>query len=217
MARGNVTVPAQRAVACRSDAMSLTPLAAHIGAVNTFWVTDGRIIGDNTDVGGFHHAARLLLQREPEKLVVGVIGAGGAAAAVLAAVEQWRGASALLWNRTPERAQELAARFRSVACVFDVAEIAGRAQLVVNATTLGMRDDDLSPIDPTTLRADGAVFDLVYRPGETDLVRRAREIGLAAAGGLEMLLEQGALAFERWFGFAPDRARMAEAVADAGR
>jgi shikimate dehydrogenase len=214
-AGGNVTVPHKARFAASCD--ERTPLAEHVGAVNTFWMRDGRLMGDNTDVGGFDHAARAVLGREARDLVVGVVGAGGASAAVLAATELWPGAVTLLWNRTPERARTLAMRFRGVECVADVSDVAGRADLVVNATTLGMRDDDPLPVDPTALSASAVILDLVYRQGDTPLVRQARARGLAAAGGLTMLLEQGALAFERWFGVAPDRGCMAEAVASLAR
>jgi shikimate dehydrogenase len=114
-------------------------------------------------------------------------------------------------NRTAERAAALCARFPTVARAFDVGEIAARADLVVNATSIGQRDDAL-PVDPGLLRPEAAVLDLVVRPGETAWVRAALARGHRAAGGLVMLVEQGALAFERWFGFAPDRDAMWAAV-----
>jgi shikimate dehydrogenase len=186
----------------------LTPLAARVGAVNTFWVAaDGALVGDNTDVGGFDHAVQSLLTVTPRDLAIGVLGAGGAAAAVLAAVESWPGCTAHVYNRTPERARLLAERFRSVAQpVDDVGVIAG-AQVVVNATSLGLHDESL-PIDVDLLPRATAVVDLVYRPGETAFVRAARARGLRCVDGLPMLCEQGALAFERWFGRPPDRAVM---------
>jgi shikimate dehydrogenase len=83
--------------------------------------------------------------------------------------------------------------------------------LVVNATSVGLRDDAM-PIEPSTLRSDAAVLDLVYRRGETAWVRAARARGLRARDGLVMLIEQGAAAFEQWFGFPPDRDAMWSAV-----
>src|SRR5438477_161766 len=105
---GNVPVPHKGRVAMRCDA--LTPLAARVGAVNTFWVADGRMTGDNTDVGGFSSAATTLMSGAPADIVVGVIGAGGAAAAVLTAVESWTGCRALVYNRTRRRADAVCAR-----------------------------------------------------------------------------------------------------------
>jgi shikimate dehydrogenase len=212
-AAGNVTVPHKGRVAELCDLV--TAVAARAAAVNTFWVRDGLLHGDNTDVAGFTHAVRGLLGRAPSDLTVGVLGAGGAAAAVLAAIESWPGCQALVWNRTRDRADVLSARFRSVAQSSGTADIADRADLVVNATTVGLHDDGSQPMDPAHLRASCAVIDLVYRRGDTPFVRAARARGLSAVGGLPMLLEQGALAFERWFGVEPDRALMAEAVAAA--
>jgi shikimate dehydrogenase len=205
-AAGNVTVPykAAAAEACNQ----IMPLARRVGAVNTFWTVGGRLVGDNTDVGGFHAAARALLGAEPRELRVALLGAGGAAAAVLAAVAEWPASTVAVWNRSPERAVRLAAAFAGVATAAEFLATAVRgADLVVNATTVGMRDDDV-PFHPAILARRAAVLDLVYRPGETAWVRLARARGLRAADGLTMLVEQGALAFERWLGVPPDRAAM---------
>ena len=205
-AAGNVTVPykAAAAEACNQ----IMPLARRVGAVNTFWTVGGRLVGDNTDVGGFHAAARALLGAEPRELRVALLGAGGAAAAVLAAVAEWPASTVAVWNRSPERAVRLAAAYPGVATAAEFLATAVRgADLVVNATTVGMRDDDV-PFHPAILARRAAVLDLVYRRGETAWVRLARARGLRAADGLTMLVEQGALAFERWLGVPPDRAAM---------
>lgn len=205
-AAGNVTVPYKAAAAEACD--QIMPLARRVGAVNTFWTVGGRLVGDNTDVGGFHAAARALLGAEPRELRVALLGAGGAAAAVLAAVAEWPASTVAVWNRSPDRAVRLAAAYPGVATAAEFLATAVRgADLVVNATTVGMRDDDV-PFHPAILARRAAVLDLVYRPGETAWVRLARARGLRAADGLTMLVEQGALAFERWLGVPPDRAAM---------
>jgi len=210
---GNVTVPFKERMHDACDV--LTPLARRVGAVNTFWVDDaGALVGDNTDVGGFDLTVRTVLGGAPRDLTVGVLGAGGAAAGVLAAVETWPGCTAHVFNRTPERARLLCERFGSFAQpVDDIGVIAG-AQLVVNATSIGLRDNTL-PIDLELLPAEAVVVDLVYRPGETALVRAARSRGMRAIDGLLMLCEQGALAFERWFEQPPDRAVMWSALTES--
>jgi len=209
-AAGNVTIPFKERMRDACDA--LTPLARRVGAVNTFWIEDDDcLVGDNTDVGGFDAAVLGLLDERPRDLVIGVLGAGGAAAAVLAAVETWPGCSAHVFNRTPERARLLCERFSSVAQpVDDVGVIAG-AQLVVNATSIGLHDDGY-PLDPRLIAPGVPVVDLVYRPGETAWVRAVRARGHRACDGLPMLVEQGALAFERWFGVAADRRVMWESL-----
>jgi shikimate dehydrogenase len=206
---GNVTVPHKQAVFTRCN--RLITVAERAAAVNTFWFEHGELVGDNTDVVGFEAAVRQLLQREPEGITVGLFGAGGAASAVLTAIESWPRCRVLVHNRTPERADALCARFSPIAHVSDVEELAREADLVVNATTVGLRDDSL-PIDPGQLLASAVVLDLVYRHGETAWVRAARARGLRAQDGLVMLIEQGAAAFERWFGFPPDREAMWRSV-----
>ena len=209
-AAGNVTIPFKERMHDACD--TLTPLARRVGAVNVFWIDDnGRLVGDNSDVGGFDAAVASLLGATPRDATVGVVGAGGAAAAVLAAVETWAGCSAHVFNRTPERARLLCERFGAFAQpVDDIGVIAG-AQIVVNATSIGLRDDSF-PIDPSLIAPGVAVIDLVYRPGETAWTRAVKARGHRACDGLPMLIEQGALAFEQWFGFAPDRSVMWESL-----
>jgi len=209
-AAGNVTIPFKERM---HDACGvLSPLAQRVGAVNVFWIDeDGRLVGDNSDVGGFDAAVATLLGACPRDITVGLLGAGGAAAAVLAAVETWPGCTAHVYNRTPERARLLCERFGAVAQpVDDVGVIAG-AQLVVNATSIGIRDDAY-PLSPSLIAPSAAVIDLVYRPAETAWIRALRARGHRACDGLPMLIEQGALAFERWFGVAPDREVMWRSV-----
>lgn len=211
-AAGNVTIPHKARVAERCH--RLLPMAARTGAVNTFWTEQGRLIGDNTDPEGFDDATRALLGALPRDAAVAVVGAGGAAAGVLAAMERWGGCRVALYNRTVARAESLARRFAPLATVAPSERAAlADAALVVHATSVGMRDDAL-PFALDLLHPEAAVVDLVYRKGGTPLVREARARGHRAAGGLRMLVGQGARAFERWFGVVPDRALMWEAVRD---
>jgi shikimate dehydrogenase len=211
-AAGNVTVPHKEAVAGHCD--GLTPVARRAGAVNTFWCEGGRLIGDNTDVGGFEAVAADLLDRSrhDRSIAVALLGAGGAAAAVLVAVERWAGARVRVFSRSAERTRRLCARFGNLAEPAETAQDAVRgAGLVVNATPLGLADDAM-PIDPAALEPGAVAIDLVYRAGGTPWTRAATQLGHAAIDGTCVLLEQGALAFERWFGVAPDRAAMREAL-----
>jgi len=209
-AAGNVTIPHKGAVLARCDRVS--KLAERVGAVNTFHVADGVLVGDNTDVGGFAAAAHALLGAPPAAQRVALVGAGGSAAAVLAAVEAWPDCEVRVWSRTPARARALVERFAPVARAAERLDEALRgATLVVNATPLGLADDAL-PVSPGALPREAAVVDLVYRRGETAWVRAARAAGHRAVDGLPMLVEQGALAFERWLGVTPDRDAMWAAV-----
>jgi shikimate dehydrogenase len=208
-AAGNVTVPYKETVAARCD--HLSPLAQLARAVNTFWFERGEMSGDNTDVGGFDAAAASLVGETPRGLTVGLLGAGGAAAAVMVAAAHWADCRILVHNRHDERARALAARFPDRAVAVDLVTLARSADLVVNATPVGLRDD-LQPMPIALLQESAMVLDLVYRPDETAWVRAARSAGHRATDGLPMLVEQAALAFERWFGMTPNREVMWSAV-----
>jgi shikimate dehydrogenase len=203
---GNVTIPLK--IAAHKACDELTSIAGMVGAVNTFWFDDGRLVGDNTDVGGFDAAARALVGADVTGARVVVLGAGGAAAAVLVAITKWAGATASIVSRNEQKATALAHRFRDVARVqTSTVEALRGATLLVNATPIGQQDD-AHPLDLEIVPAATAVLDLVYRRGGTAWIKGARAKGLPATYGLPMLLEQGALAFRRWFGFEPDRAAM---------
>lgn len=219
----NVTVPHKRAVALRCDA--LEPSAAALGAVNTIVRgAAGEARGANTDLPGLVRAVRLQC---PELRLDGcpacVIGAGGAArAAALAALELGAGEVRVV-NRTRARAAALVAALDDPRVrVEDTPESgAARCGLLLQATTLGMgcepddpRYADIGALAERYLDAaadDAALVDLVYRPRVTAWVDAAQRRGQVGADGLEMLVQQGALAFEMWTGRAP----RAEVMRDA--
>jgi shikimate dehydrogenase len=211
-AAGNVTIPYKEHV--REACDRLTATARAVGAVNTFWIAvDGALVGDNTDVEGFTAA---VLQLFGGKTASGervcLLGAGGGAAAVLHAIKGWPDVSVRMYSRTRERAEQLARRLEVDAAVCStVREAVQSATLVVNATPVGLRDGDM-PVNPELLGADAAVFDLAYARGETALVRAARALGHRAMDGMVMLVEQGAAAFERWFGQSANRDAMWSAI-----
>jgi shikimate dehydrogenase len=206
---GNVTIPHKERVARRCT--RVTEIANRVGAVNTFWVEDGALVGDNTDVGGF---LELMASTSPDldrAKPVAVLGAGGAAAATIAALEQAGFGDIRIHGRTSARAAALCARFTAARAVNDLAAVVRGATLVVNATPAGL-DGVSMPIAVGEIDDTATVLDLVVGPNETPFVRAARARGHRAADGLAMLLGQGALAFERWFGFPPDREVMRAAI-----
>jgi len=213
-AGGNVTIPHKTAMAPHCGRLDV--IAQRVNAVNTFRIADDDVLeGTNTDVGGFDALAREVGALRAGARVA-LLGAGGSAAAVLAAVERWSGASVTLFNRTRTRAAALAERFPVVETVAATADEAVRnATVVVNATSLGLRAADSFPVAIDSLPPGTAVLDLVYRPRETAWVKAARDRGHLAADGLCMLLEQGALAFEWWFGIAAPRDVMRQALSSA--
>lgn len=204
----NVTVPHKQAVIPYLDAVSDDARA--IGAVNTLVVKDGRLLGDNTDATGF----LVDLRRagfEPVGRRALVLGAGGGARAVAYALAM-AGTDVVVLNRTPSRAEtlvrDLAAwvppvSLRSVPLSRQaLSRLAPTADLIVNATSVGMWPDvDTSPWpDDLPIPPGCTVYDLVYRPARTRLLRQAEACGAQGIGGLGMLVHQGALAFEMWTG-----------------
>lgn len=213
----NVTVPLKQAVlSCLDD---LAPEARAIGAVNTIANRDGRLTGYNTDAYGVRASLRQDggLARLPGKVVL--LGAGGAARAILhALLTAGEVEEVVLLNRTVARAEALAEQMGGAGRV-RVGPLADRgalqdAGLVINATSVGLAPDvEASPIaDGSLLHAGMVVLDIVYKPLETRLLRQARAAGARAVDGLGMLVHQGARAFQIWTGVTPPVAVMRAAI-----
>lgn len=210
---GNVTLPHKEAAATIVDEPS--ELVRQTGACNTFWLAEGRIHGENTDVAGFRGAVESLLGRAPIGLNVLLLGAGGAARAALVGLISDNVGTVSIWNRTEERAERLASELGQdrTRVIHSEAEFRGEAfDLIVNSTSLGLATDDPMPFDLNAAQRPGAILDLVYRPDETALVREARALEIPAADGGEMLVRQGAEAFERWWDRPAPLAVMMEAL-----
>jgi shikimate dehydrogenase len=195
---GNFTIPHKKPA---MQSMRVVSDVAHsVGAVNTFWSDGyGAIDGDNTDVTGFEKAVSELTGEIPKGIRVAVLGAGGAAAAALTAIDRWPDVTASVHARDLARAMSMRMRHSAVvrACSMRDPCVAD-ADLVVNATPIGMGSDE-SPIEPHHIRPGAVVFDMVYGRDETQFVRESRAAGHKAADGLRMLLHQGIAAFRLWF------------------
>lgn len=213
----NVTMPHKERVCRLVD--RLDEAARVSGAVNTVAVEeDGRLLGMNTDGSGFLLACREA-GLDPAGKVALVAGAGGAAAAVAVALLRSGLAELRVANRGPERAGRLRERLAEAGGRVEVfplsriEEAAGGADILVNATYLGMRDEDPLPFPERLLRPGVAVCDAVYRPGrDTALIRAARGRGLVAVPGELMLLYQGVEAQRIWTGVDPDVGAMRRAL-----
>lgn len=200
----NVTVPHKIEAYRRCD--RLDPAATAIRAVNTLWIDDGKLVGSNTDAFGF---LANLDQQAPGWDRGGpavVLGAGGAARAVVWGLRQRGFEDIRIVNRTKEHADELAAAFpASSAYEFHhLARALEGAALVVNTSILGMKGAPPLSIDLSDVDADATVCDIVYSPLETGLLQQARRRNLRVAEGLGMLLHQAVPGFERWFGVRPE-------------
>ncbi len=202
---GNVTIPHKEAVFAavnRRDAA-----AEQIGAVNTLWFDEGNLCAGNTDAHGF--AANL------DEYVPGwagngpavVLGAGGAARAVIHALKERGVRDIRIVNRTRARAEELRNQFGAGVSAHGseaTDELSTDTGLLINTTALGMHGNEGLPADPASLPAHAIVTDIVYVPLETPLLAAARQRGLKTVDGLGMLLHQAVPGFERWFGRRPE-------------
>src|SRR5947207_3665635 len=215
----NLTVPHKIAAFAQID--EVDEQARRAGAVNTIRVRDKKLIGSNTDGEGFLRAIRSEFSVDLRDLRVMIVGAGGGTGCAIAwqcALENCE--RLVLLNRTLEKANTLADRLRSfftealvlgpVARLEAIAweESAIRMQLadtdlVINATPLGMNSSDPTPIPARLLAPYHMVFDCVYGPSKTALLRAAEQAGARSANGISMLLHQGALSFSIWFDREP--------------
>lgn len=214
----NATIPHKQIVIPFMD--ELTPTAQVIGAVNIIYYRDGKLIGDNTDASGFLSDLKRFI--ENRELGIGnresalVLGAGGSARAVVYALlnDGWQ---VTLFARRIEQAQQLASSFMNheLNIAENISNIdISNIDLIVNTTPLGMTPNiDQSPLpENLSLPSNTFIYDLVYNPRETKLIRDTRAQGLSATTGLGMLIEQAALAFEIWTGHNPSRNILLESI-----
>jgi shikimate dehydrogenase len=215
----NVTVPHKRAAAALLDVPS--DLVRRTGACNIVWSEYGALSGDNTDVPAVAREAAALSRGVPVRRAL-VLGTGGSArAAAVGIADAWPGAEIAVGSRDAGRGEAFAtwAGEAGVGCRVWGVEDSGTVDLVVNATPLGLAAADPLPIEAGVLARlhPFALLDLVYAPGETGLVRAARELGIGAADGRGVLVAQGAASFERFFGVRAPTEIMRATVEDALR
>lgn len=206
-AGANVTLPHKEAAL--HAAQSTDEAAASIGAANTLWLDpEGVLHAGNTDAYGF--ITNLDAEAPQWNEATGaamVLGAGGAARAILYGLVKAGVSRILLTNRTRARAEKLASRFGPTVEVIDWTdrnEALGACGLLVNTTSLGMTGQAPLDIDLSALPGDAVVADIVYTPLLTPLLVEAAKRGNAAVDGLGMLLHQAVPGFERWFGVRPE-------------
>jgi shikimate dehydrogenase len=207
-AGANVTVPHKEAILPHLD--GLTAEARAVGAVNTVVREADRLTGHTTDGAGLLADLAEALTFRPRGARIVIVGAGGAARAAAFALAVAGARRVVLLNRSDARARSLAADVARAAPAveavayqlhhFPADRILGSADLVINATSVGLHAGDPSPLDLGPCRPTTVAYDLVYNPPETAFLREARARGLRAANGLGMLVHQGAAAFALWTG-----------------
>jgi len=218
----NVTIPHKQTVMPILDDVSHE--ATLIGAANTLLFCDGRVSGDNTDAQGFLRA----MTEEGIDIPVGgsavVLGAGGAARAVVVALALSGLGLITVANRTGWKAIQFEKNLATISeTEISAVDLASNqlnsairsADLLVNTTSVGMQETDQLLIDPDSLNPGTIVYEIVYTPPETSLLRVAREKGCQTIGGIGMLVHQGAIAFEKWIGIVPNVETMRIALEQA--
>jgi shikimate dehydrogenase len=205
----NITIPHKESIIPHLD--KIAPDAELMGAVNTVKNDGGELAGYNTDVGGFLRAVEEDLGIKPKGLSVLLAGAGGAARAVISAFCMNGAERIYIANRTYDKGMKLASEFGKKFKKIKIEPVAlddekairaklTEADILVNSTSAGMEGRETIDLPLDALKKSAAVYDLVYKPRETSLVKEARRLGHRASGGLGMLLYQGALSFEIWTG-----------------
>lgn len=196
----NVTIPHKIAMMEFLDEQS--PECNIIGAVNTVTNDDGRFVGYNTDMDGFLEPIKRRNITISGSDVL-LLGAGGAARAIVAGFAKEKAAKITIANRTKEKGQEIAGFASGLGIKSDTVtleeagNIAGKHRFVVNATSVGLKNEH-SPISTSTINQDNVVYDIVYMPMNTDLITQSKKKSARVIYGYEMLLSQAALAFEIW-------------------
>ncbi|MCA9732616.1 MAG: shikimate dehydrogenase [Deferribacteres bacterium] len=198
----NVTVPYKKDVMSLLD--EIDEFALKVGAVNTILFSEGRITGYNTDVFGFLHSLAVENVSLSDRDVV-LLGAGGAARAIVLAAKKGGARSVMIYNRTYEKAAALAEKMGCVAVSQDYFTAIPDHAVIINTTSVGMHPNvNASPLPQTLFRADCLYIDIVYNPQNTLFLQYATHAGAQTVGGIGMLILQGILAMEIWSGKSID-------------
>jgi shikimate dehydrogenase len=205
----NITIPHKFEALDAVDV--LDPLARQLGAVNTLAIRDGRFYGYNSDGPGFLRSVKEAFGADVKDLRVLILGAGGGAGRAVAVQSALSGCQKLLLvNRSQAKAEMVAGEIHTLGCCPETTVVPwddealraalANTDLIVNATSLGMKPDDAKLLPADALQARHLVFDMVYRAGgETPLLADARLAGARTVDGLTLLLHQGGISFEHWF------------------
>ena len=206
LAGGNVTLPHKEIAFANVD--YLDEAAKAIGAVNTLWIEDKRLHGGNTDAYGFSANMDQYAPDWKNRKTATILGAGGAARAIIHAVQKADYQEIHIVNRTLERAENLCNLFGQKCQAYGweaIPNLLSKTDLLINTTSIGMAGSDASMMpDLSNLPSTASVSDIVYVPLETPFLKAANGLGLKTVDGLGMLLHQAVPGFEKWFGIRPE-------------
>ena len=194
----NVTIPFKKSVIPFLD--QLTLIAKEAQSVNTIFKKDNKIVGDNTDIAGFEYGLKHINYNVKNKKVF-ILGAGGVVPSIILALEKLGVFKISLSNRTKEKAEELKKTYKDLEVInwgqctdFD---------MIINATSLGLKNDDQIELDFSKVKSDKLFYDVIYNPSKTNFLLKGEELGNKIENGKMMFIYQAQLSFKIWHNILP--------------
>ena len=194
----NVTVPFKKSVIPFLD--ELTPLAGEAQSVNTIFKEDNKVVGDNTDVGGFEQGLKHINYNVKNKNVF-ILGAGGVAPSIIIALKRLGTAKITLSNRTKEKAEDLKKIYPDLE-IIDWGKTPD-FNMIINATSLGLKSDDEIKLNHADIGSNKLFYDVIYNPNKTNFLSKAKQFGNQIENGKMMFIYQAQLAFKIWHNLLP--------------
>ena len=194
----NVTVPFKKSVIPFLD--QLTALAKEVQSVNTIFKKDDKIIGDNTDIGGFEKGLKYINYDLKNKNVF-ILGAGGVASSIILALKRLGAAKIILSNRTKKKADDLKKKYTDLE-IINWGETPD-FNVIINATSLGLKSDDQIKLNYTDIGTNKLFYDIIYNPSKTKFLSKAEQFGNQIENGKMMFVYQAQLAFRIWHNILP--------------
>ena len=194
----NVTVPFKKSVIPFLD--QLTPLAKEVQSVNTIFKKDNKVVGDNTDIGGFEKSLKYINYDIKNKNVF-ILGAGGVVPSIILALKRLGAAKIILSNRSKEKADDLKKKYTDLE-IIDWGETPN-FNMIINATSLGLKNDDQIRLNYADIGTNKLFYDIIYNPSKTKFLSEAKQFGNQIENGKMMFIYQARLAFKIWHDILP--------------
>ena len=194
----NVTVPFKKSVIPFLD--QLTPLAKEVQSVNTIFKKNDKVVGDNTDIGGFEYSLKHINYNVKNKKVF-ILGAGGTVSSVILALKKIGASEISLSNRTKEKAKDL----KKIHTDLEIVDWGQNTNfdMIINATSLGLKSDDQITLDYNKLGSNKLFYDVIYNPNKTNFLLKGEELGNQIENGKMMFIYQAQLSFKIWHNILP--------------
>ena len=194
----NVTIPFKKSVIPFLD--QLTPLAKEVQSVNTIFKKDNKVIGDNTDIGGFEKGLKYINYDLKNKKVF-ILGAGGVVPSIILALKRLGAAKIILSNRTKKKANDLKKKYTDLE-IIDWGETPD-FDMIINATSLGLKKNDQIKLNYAEIGTNKLFYDIIYNPSKTKFLSEAKQFGNQIENGKMMFIYQAQLAFRIWHNVLP--------------